>query len=73
MIVDALPSGYSTDMELWCKHCGAFIGICEPVADESVDRTSICAQCALAQDSKFDLLIEKLTQSGPNDPEEPTP
>jgi hypothetical protein len=33
-------------MVAWCKVCGAFIGLREPLSDWSTDRGGICAVCA---------------------------
>ena len=33
-------------MVLWCKNCGAFLGLHEPVANWKVHRTALCKQCA---------------------------
>ena len=32
-------------MVLWCKTCGAFIGLREPYSDWSVDRVASCEAC----------------------------
>lgn len=42
-------------MVLWCKVCGALMGIREPATDWSVDRTGICLQCAATQFDEKDL------------------
>lgn len=33
-------------MVLWCRTCGALMGLREPLVDWAVDRNSICAACA---------------------------
>jgi hypothetical protein len=33
-------------MILWCKLCGAFMGVREPLTDWSTDRQAICAICS---------------------------
>jgi hypothetical protein len=34
------------EMALWCKQCGAFMGLREPLHDWSMDRTAVCVDCA---------------------------
>jgi hypothetical protein len=36
-------------MVLWCKLCGAFMGLRDPISDWSTDRGGICAICAEKQ------------------------
>jgi len=33
-------------MIVWCKICGALIGLREPLNDWSIDRNGICPACA---------------------------
>lgn len=33
-------------MVLWCKNCGALVGLKEPLHDWSTDRTAVCVECA---------------------------
>jgi hypothetical protein len=37
------------EMALWCKQCGAFMGLREPLHDWSTDRTGLCISCAPTQ------------------------
>jgi hypothetical protein len=30
---------------MWCKDCGALLGVREPVSDWSSDRTGLCSTC----------------------------
>lgn len=32
-------------MVLWCKSCGAFLGMREPNTDWTDDRTTLCSAC----------------------------
>ena len=36
-------------MVLWCKTCGALMGLREPLTDWTVDRTGVCPTCAKSQ------------------------
>jgi hypothetical protein len=36
-------------MVLWCKSCGAFLGLREPFEDWTTDRNALCKQCAPAE------------------------
>jgi hypothetical protein len=47
-------------MVLWCKSCGAFLGVKEPVSDWSVDRTVLCQECTKKQIGLTPVEIEKL-------------
>ena len=33
-------------MVLWCKRCGEYMGLREPLQDWSIDRTALCPRCA---------------------------
>jgi hypothetical protein len=33
-------------MVLWCKTCGALLGLREPLSDWATDRTGLCMACA---------------------------
>lgn len=33
-------------MVLWCKQCGAYLGLIEPVTDWTVNRNALCLRCA---------------------------
>ncbi len=33
-------------MILWCKQCGAYIGLIEPLDDWGLNRQAICMPCA---------------------------
>ncbi len=33
-------------MVIWCKQCGAFMGLRIPLADWTTDREATCARCA---------------------------
>ena len=35
------------EMVLWCKLCGAYIGLRAPLQDWRVERDSICARCVI--------------------------
>ena len=32
-------------MVLWCKKCGAFVGLREPLTNWTVDKDGVCARC----------------------------
>jgi hypothetical protein len=34
---------------MWCKSCGALMGVREPMSDWSPDRTGLCPACAKMQ------------------------
>jgi hypothetical protein len=34
---------------IWCKSCGAFLGIHQPAADWSIDRNGTCQYCAIQE------------------------
>jgi hypothetical protein len=36
-------------MVLWCRHCGALIGVRPPLEDWTVDRNCLCAHCVESQ------------------------
>ena len=36
-------------MVLWCKSCGALLGLREPLDDWATDKTGLCAKCMNAQ------------------------
>lgn len=35
-------------MVLWCKRCGSYMGLHEPLDDWAVDRGGVCANCAVS-------------------------
>jgi hypothetical protein len=36
-------------MVLWCKECGALVGLREPVTDWTTDRNGVCTLCLCKQ------------------------
>ena len=55
-------------MVLWCKHCGALLGLREPFTDWYVDRTSLCQQCAEKSTGLTPLEIEMKAQEKQESP-----
>jgi hypothetical protein len=50
-------------MVLWCRCCGALVGICYPYTDWAIDRDAVCPSCAerehiVARDGKGRRLSE---------------
>jgi hypothetical protein len=58
-------------MVVWCKTCGALLGIREPVYNWSTDRNGVCAPCLEKKIAMAHPDSEK--QNGENTPEENTP
>lgn len=50
-------------MVLWCKNCGALMGLREPFEDWTVDKNSLCRFCAPITVA----VLEKITETKPND------
>ena len=36
-------------MVVWCRICGALMGVREPYTDWSVDRNALCPRCAASE------------------------
>ena len=45
-IDDLASRSEGKQMVLWCKSCGAFMGVREPFEDWTTDRNALCQHCA---------------------------
>jgi hypothetical protein len=41
-------------MVLWCRKCGALLGVRVPYYDWTTDKTTLCTECVEAQPRPFD-------------------
>ena len=55
-------------MVLWCKACGAFMGLREPFQDWTTDRNTLCKYCAPIQFDLGDILPESKIDSSEKEP-----
>ena len=50
-------------MVMWCKNCGALLGVCEPLTDWSSDRTGLCPRCSDLAGGKAPAVLDERMKS----------